>query len=97
MPYAVLSNSSRTSAIGIKNQEIKKTADWFKVVCWICAVVVVALAICDNIVLFTISSTQLALIGVAVALALIPFSRKLKVLGIEFERLIAEKNDNKTD
>ena len=45
----------------------------------------------------TISATQLALIGVAIALVIIPFSRKLKILGVEFERLIAEKNDKKSD
>lgn len=96
-PYTILSNSSRTSAIGSKEQEIKKTTDWFKVVCWICAMIVVALTICDNVGLVTISTTQLALIGVAIALVLIPFSSKLKILGIEFERLIAEKSDKKTD
>ena len=37
------------------------------------------------------STTQLALIGAAVALLIMPFSRKLKILGIEFERLIVEK------
>lgn len=97
MRYEILSNRNRTSAIGVKKQEIKKTTDRFKIICWICAGIAAALAICDNVGIFTISTTQLALIGVAIALVIIPYSRKLKILGVEFERFIAEKNDKKSD
>ena len=95
--YEILSNRSRTSAIGVKKQEIKKTTDWFKIICWICAGIAAALAICNNVGVLAISTTQLALIGVAIALVIISFSRKLKILGVEFERFIAEKNEKRSD
>lgn len=97
MQYEVLSNRSKASAIGVKKREIRKATDWFKIACWVCAVIAAALAICDNVGIVAISTTQLALIGVAISLIIIPFSRKLKILGVEFERFIAEKDDKKSD
>lgn len=96
-PYSVLSNKSRANAIKETSSEIKRTTDWFKIACWVFAAISIALAILDNLKYITISSTQLALFGVAIALVIMPFSKKLKVLGVEFERLIAEKKDTKSD
>lgn len=96
-PYSVLSNKSRANAIKETSSEIKRTTDWFKIACWICAAISIALAILDNLKYITISSTQLALFGVATALVIMPFSKKLKILGVEFERLVAEKKDTKPD
>ena len=72
-------------------QQAKKTAtDHFMLTCWILAFVMAAITIAD----FTleldgvklISSTRLTLIGIVVALVIIPFAQKLKILGIEYER-----------
>ncbi len=96
MSYSILSNGSMSAAIEIKAKEIKQTTDWFKIICWLCAILAVALAVLDNLKIITINSTQLALIGVAIALLIMPFSKKLKILGVEFERLTAEKKDSKS-
>lgn len=97
IPYAVLSTKSRANAIKETSLKIKKNIDWFKIACWICATISIVLAILDNLKIITISSTQLALFGVAIALIIMPFSKKLKILGVEFERLISEKEDTKSD
>lgn len=97
IPYSVLSNKSRSKAIKETSSEIKRTIDWFKIACWGCASISIILAILDNLKYITISSTQLALFGVAIALIIMPFSKKLKILGVEFERLIAEKKGTKSD
>lgn len=94
-PYTVLSSGNRVSALQTKSKQIKRTVDWFKIICWLCAVVVTVLAICDYIGYLSISATQLALISIAIALTIIPFSAKLKILGIEFERLTVERKNKK--
>ncbi|MCL2526799.1 MAG: hypothetical protein FWE42_00165 [Defluviitaleaceae bacterium] len=95
LPYITLLNGSRASAINDKKKEIKKTIDWFRVVCWVCAGALVVLVMFDIVFdCINISATQLSLIGISIALVLIPFAQKLKVLGVEFERLTIEKRDN---
>lgn len=95
IPFSVLRNKSRANAIKKTSSEIKRTTDWFKITCWICAIISIILAILDNLKYITISNIQLALFGVAIALIIMPFSKKLKILGVEFERLTVEKKDIK--
>lgn len=96
-PYSVLSNKSKSEAIKKTSSEIERTTDWFKGVCWVCAAISIILATLDNLKCITISSTQFALFGVAIALIIMPFSKQMKILGVEFERLITEKKDTKSD
>lgn len=95
--YTVLSNKSIISTIATNSVEIKKNIDGFKIVCWICAGIAIILAGLDIFKIITLSNTQVALIGVAIALVIMPFSKKLKILGVEFERLIAERPEHSKD
>lgn len=91
-PYNILSNKNRVDAIEKATSEIKKTTDWFKITCWVCATILAILAFLDGIKYISISNTQLVLFGAIIALVIMPFSRKLKILGVEFERLIDKKD-----
>lgn len=69
----------------------EKTKDAFQVVCWTLAGSAILLVIvdffCDLYRIELIDSTRLTLLGVIVALIVIPFSQKFKFLGVEYERL----------
>jgi hypothetical protein len=62
----------------------------FKWVCWAMALIVVAVLVLDYFELYTLNQDRLLLLGAAAALVVIPFTRKLKMLGVEFEALTAE-------
>ena len=85
--YTTLSNSSRSSAIDSNEKKRKKTTNWFWGICWFCATVTALLVVLEGLDCISISTTQLSLIGATIALIIIPFSKKLKILGIEFEQL----------
>lgn len=74
-------------------KEVNKTIDWFKGTCWILAVVVLILGLLNYFKYIELSTTDLALLGAFLALIIMPFSKKLKVLGVEFERQVIEKNE----
>ena len=93
IPYVSLSAGSRSNAKEAISSEIKKETDKFRVVCWSFAACSLLAAILDNFHIISISTTQLTLFGVAIALIIIPFSNKLKILGVEFERLTDEKKN----
>ena len=76
----------------IKNEE-KKVIDKFKIESWIIGVVTLIIGILSKIGLFTLDAKDLSLMGIAVALFLIPYAGKLKILGVEFERLKSDKNE----
>ena len=94
IPYVSLSAGSRSNAKEVVSSEIKKETDKFRLCCWILAACSLLAAILDNIQFISISSTQLTLFGVAVALVIIPFANKLKILGVEFERLADDHKKN---
>ncbi len=77
----------------------EQTRDHFQIVCWILAVVVLALAIadfvCDQKAIELIDATRLTLLGIVVALIVIPFAQKFKVMGIEYERFVRQLKDEK--
>lgn len=66
--------------------ETKETIDHFKLSCYASAAAVGSILLIDIFDVFKFSSQQLSLLGVTVALVLIPYAAKLKVLGVEFER-----------
>ena len=69
----------------------ERTKDTFQIVCWVIAVVVIVLGIadfvCDQKTIELVDTTRITLLGIAVALIVIPFAQKFKILGVEYERL----------
>lgn len=92
--YGSLVSTSRLQGLNAKKEEIKKTIDWFKIVCWVCSGAALALLLLDFFSVLVLSVSQLAFFGIFVALLIMPFAQKLKILGIEFERFsITPKKD----
>ncbi len=71
--------------------------DYFQIACWMSATIVILITVLDVCGKINISATQLGLIGVSIALIIMPFARKLKILGVEFERLTADKKEGKEE
>jgi hypothetical protein len=76
----------------IKKEE-KKVVDIFKIESWIIGIVVFIIGFLSKIGLFTLDAKDLSLLGITIALFLIPYAGKLKILGLEFERLKGDKGE----
>ncbi len=78
-----------------KNEKDKKgTFNWFKIICWSIASILSFLSVLDFIGLIMLTTERLITIAVIIGLILVPFTKKLNILGIELERLI-DANDKK--
>lgn len=78
---------ARASVLAAVSKERRRTFDGFKAACWGLALLTLLVGVADATGRFELSPTRLALLGVVIALVVIPFAGKLKVLGVEFERL----------
>jgi len=92
MQYSTLRRSSLNTSIASTKTKHEKVFDWFWFACWFLAVVLIVLSVLDFAKVLTLSASQLTLMGACIALILIPFASKLKILGIEFERLQKESS-----
>ncbi len=82
-----LNRQSRISERIEKNQkERTSTIDRFKWISWILAIILLAIGILNKLKIFTIDTTDLAILGAGIGLIILPFANKLKFLGMEFER-----------
>ncbi len=70
--------------------EKKRTIDTFAITCWITAGIMLIIGILSKFNIIVLNATDLTILGVIIALVLIPFASKLKILGVEFERLTEE-------
>lgn len=71
----------------------QEAVDHFARICWLLAGLVLVAFIADVAGFTSLATSQLSLLALSVALILIPFASKLKILGIEFER---QKENSKT-
>jgi len=67
-------------------QTKEKNVDRFKVICLILAFITFVLLVLSICNVFELSANEMALLGATVALIIIPYAAKLKILGVEFER-----------
>jgi hypothetical protein len=77
----------------IIKQKKEKIVDTFKIACWAIAFFMICIGILSNRKIITLNATDLTFLGVVIVLILLPFASKLKILGVEFERL-SEKIKN---
>jgi hypothetical protein len=90
--------SLASNSVATKKEQIetdtKETKDHFQMACWILAGIVLILAIadffCDQKAIELVDATRLTLLGIGVALVVIPFAQKFKILGVEYERYLRE-------
>ncbi len=64
----------------------EKTMDHFRILCWIASIAILIIAVLNKLSILSITSTDLTLLGGGLALLILPFASKLKILGVEFER-----------
>jgi len=65
------------------------SVDVFKWICWALAILFATLLVLlkTNVLKVQLDAADKGMIGAIVALILIPYASKLKILGVEFERL----------
>jgi hypothetical protein len=94
-PFEALRNSSISKKI-IQAEKVKRrTFDFFWVICWILSATVIILLICDFKGIVKLTPERLGIIAVISGLIILPFARKLNILGLEFERLQKDASDKK--
>lgn len=82
-----MQKQSRISERIEKNQEERtSTIDKFKWISWLLAFIVLVIGVLNKFKIVNIDATDLAIIGACIGLIILPFSSKLKFLGMEFER-----------
>jgi len=101
LPQSLFPNyrSLSSDVIAIRKEKIEssreKTKDHFQFACWFLAGVVLILTgldfIFDRYMIELIDTNRLTLLGITVALIVIPFAQKFKILGIEYERYMRKR------
>lgn len=76
-------------------QKLWSVENRFAIFCRSIALFALLLLVLDYSTIFTVTPERLALIGVIIAMVLLPFLRKIKVLGVEIER--SNVDDKKVD
>jgi len=84
--YISLISSEKALNKSKNKAETKETIDKFKVLCFSMSAIALVLLVLDITDILKLTSGQLSLLAISIALALIPYAAKLKILGIEFER-----------
>ncbi|MCK5594869.1 hypothetical protein KAI19_01675 [bacterium] len=89
----IISNIKRDLLIVVKERKRESAFNFFKAICWILSFLLFVVLLLDIQDIVSITPERLALIGGIVALIIIPFAKRLKILGMEFERLIKDMSD----
>ncbi|MDR0515578.1 MAG: hypothetical protein LBH25_00865 [Fibromonadaceae bacterium] len=76
-----------------KKQEKENTINVLKIVSYLLGVFVLVLAILSKVELFKMYPEDLVMLSLLIVLFLIPHASKIKILGIEFERLTESKGE----
>lgn len=92
--FSIFRSSKISKAISDAAEKQEKTLTYYQIICWLAAFLFTILLMLDFLEKVNITPERLALIGVIAGLIIIPFSRKLKILGFEFERLKKKKEED---
>jgi len=85
--FSIFKNSNIRKSIEQAETKKERVVDDFRLVCWVLAIIVIALLVGDFKGLIKITPERLSLIFLIAILFVIPFASKLKFLGLEYERL----------
>ncbi|MGL1935334.1 MAG: hypothetical protein OCD01_09945 [Fibrobacterales bacterium] len=69
----------------------RTTQNVFQRICFLLAAIVFMVFLAHKFTCFELNSIDVSLLGATIALIVIPFSNKLKILGVEFERYNSSK------
>ncbi|MEI6610312.1 MAG: hypothetical protein WCO53_11295 [Deltaproteobacteria bacterium] len=90
--YKSQRNARIAEEVVIVNKDKNTTVDALKITCWISAAIIFLTEILAKIKIITLDGNDMVAFGAIVILILIPFASKLKILGLEFERLTDKEN-----
>lgn len=90
-----LKNNFLSKAVTKNEREKQDTFNWFKFICWLLALLIALLLFFDLKGCLSITPERLGIIAIIIGLVIVPFARKLSILGLEFERLQDESNEKK--
>ncbi len=93
LQYKYQRNSRISEKTNEKENDKVEAIDKLSIVCWILGSFVLILAIVNKFTQFNLEATDISLLGVSIGLFIIPFASKIKILGMEFERLKKDKNE----
>lgn len=85
--FSIFKNSKIRKSIEQAEKERERAIDYFLIICWILAIGGIVLLVVDFMGLIKITAERLSLIFLIMILFVIPFASKLKILGVEYERL----------
>ena len=95
--HSLLSDVVATRKAQIETSQ-EQTKDYFRITCWILAAVVFILIVVDFVcnlnAIEVMNATRLIMLGISVALIVIPYAQKLKILGIEYERYVQKSKNS---
>jgi len=81
----------RRARIAEKTQDVGKeknnTIERFRSKCWWSAGILFAIGILNKTCIINLSTIDMTILGACVGLVILPYASKLKILGVEFERL----------
>jgi hypothetical protein len=93
--FTSLRNSFISKAVSKNERDKKETFNWFKFICWLLALIVALLLFFDFNGNIQITPERLGIIAIIIGLVIVPFARKLNIIGLEFERLQDERDAKK--
>lgn len=93
--FTSFKNSSISKQIIQVEKEKKNTYDLFKIICWLLAAIIIGLLYLDFKECIKLTPERLGIIAIISGLIIVPFARKLNILGVEFERLYEERTEKK--
>jgi len=85
-------NKSRFEAAKSIKENKEKVIDRFKITSWIIGIIVFLLCVLSKTGLFSINPEDITMLVISIGLFLIPFANKIRILGIEFERMTNNKD-----
>ena len=89
----IIGNIRRDLLLLVYERKRENTLNYFQVICWVVAFLLFIVLLLDILKIVSMTPERLALVGGIVALVIIPFAKKLRILGVEFERLSKDASD----
>jgi hypothetical protein len=84
--FSLLRNSGRSKVRAAHQERHRRDVDHFGSACWALAAIVAVLLVLDFTAVVQVTVERLTLLGLLIALVVLPFASKIKFPGWEFER-----------
>ena len=92
-PAYALSNACRADVVHNPDKSLSRPVKNFRRNCYLMAGIVLVLAVLHYLGVLVLSTTQYTMLGVTLALVILPDAKSMKFLGMEYETLMADETD----